>query len=562
MRLISKIILVAIFTLFLASCAPQEEEEQGPSDAELFESDSQVTGAVAGALYSCSNNVRPICNCYEDNLGVIHFNTYSLKTGTCTFSNTRPTLECVDTDSLGDYSCVSSTTLKRCYQDCGLNELCQKNGNTATCVSTNPCPNGVCDAGENYANCPLDCPAVCGNGMKEGTEECDDGNTINSDGCAACKLDVPSGCDGIPTTSTECCLPQDMEYIRTLSSASYICPEDQAAYARILACLDLTYLDMTFSDMVTRISSCSTTQPPLVTCLPDDMTFVIDQLRAGKQPTQIPMTEGQKTIFYNLVSKCPIPDISSNDPLFLNSIADCLDGQRCTQPPLSSNPCLPAELQDDVSTLCNPVDDTALTEDQQKLVELIISLGLHTGGLTCEQIQSTLSSLPVCLSSGNPGRMTGGGSFFLGGMRITHGFTLHCNVQNLPNRLEVNWAGTGSGKSAENNFHLQALTTAICLDDPQISPGSPSANFDTYEGRGTGLLNGVNGATAHWIFTDAGEPGKNDEVWLVIKNPSGTEILRVGGNWEGSEALSLVPGVAGSATDGADIKVGNQQAHP
>src|SRR3989475_2934755 len=44
---------------------------------------------------------------------------------------------------------------------------------------------------------------TCGNGVVEGTEECDDGNTTSGDGCSAtCQLENPSAiCAGIPTVS-------------------------------------------------------------------------------------------------------------------------------------------------------------------------------------------------------------------------------------------------------------------------------------------------------------------------------------------------------------------------
>lgn len=116
-------------------------------------------------------------------------------------------------------------------------------------------------------------------------------------------------------------------------------------------------------------------------------------------------------------------------------------------------------------------------------------------------------------------RMTGGGKF-ADGTTVTHGFVLHCNASRLPNNLEVNW---GSG----NKFHLETLTSATCSDDPGIDPGQPSAGFDTYTAKGTGHVNGRSGATAEWIFTDAGEPGVNDTASILIKNEDGEVVLDV-----------------------------------
>ena len=123
-----------------------------------------------------------------------------------------------------------------------------------------------------------------------------------------------------------------------------------------------------------------------------------------------------------------------------------------------------------------------------------------------------------------PGRMTGGGSVFTAdGVRVTHGFELHCDANQEPNNLQVNW---GKG----NKFHLESLTSASCNDDPAIEPNPPAAGFDTYEGVGTGRYNGVSGATATWTFTDAGEPGNSDFAELVITDAGGNVVLSVSGN--------------------------------
>jgi hypothetical protein len=131
-------------------------------------------------------------------------------------------------------------------------------------------------------------------------------------------------------------------------------------------------------------------------------------------------------------------------------------------------------------------------------------------------------SSATLLTCGLDGRMTGGGSVFeTDGTRVTHGFELHCDVADLPNNLEINWAG--------HRFHLQTLVTAFCFKDPIINAAHPTDIFNTYVGSGTGLLDGVPGATANWTFTDAGEPGTNDTATIVIKDASGTVVLSVSG---------------------------------
>jgi hypothetical protein len=113
--------------------------------------------------------------------------------------------------------------------------------------------------------------------------------------------------------------------------------------------------------------------------------------------------------------------------------------------------------------------------------------------------------------------------FTADGQRVTHGFQLNCNAARSSNPLQVNWAG--------NSFHLETLTTALCGDNPTISPGNPSnATFDTYTGRGTGRLNGTLGATVEWTFTDAGEPRSRDAARIAIRDATGTTILIASGN--------------------------------
>ncbi len=141
-------------------------------------------------------------------------------------------------------------------------------------------------------------------------------------------------------------------------------------------------------------------------------------------------------------------------------------------------------------------------------------------------------SSAALLSCGLDGRMTGGGSVFeTDGIRVTHGFELHCDTSDVPNRLEINWAG--------QRFHLKTLVSAFCFKDPTINAAHPTNIFNTYVGAGTGLLDGAPGASANWTFTDAGEPGTNDTTTIVIKDSDGTVVLSVSG----------------------DLESGNQQAH-
>jgi cysteine-rich repeat protein len=58
---------------------------------------------------------------------------------------------------------------------------------TFTCVNVigGTCGDDICSTGEDPSSCPEDCQVICGNGVIEGTEVCDDGNTAAGDGCSA-----------------------------------------------------------------------------------------------------------------------------------------------------------------------------------------------------------------------------------------------------------------------------------------------------------------------------------------------------------------------------------------
>lgn len=88
----------------------------------------------------------------------------------------------------------------QCPTSCDDSMACTQNvlDNAGTCTAacvfppiTAPTPStmdGCCVSGAN-ANTDLDCPAMCGNGVREGTEACDDGNDDDGDACTnSCML--------------------------------------------------------------------------------------------------------------------------------------------------------------------------------------------------------------------------------------------------------------------------------------------------------------------------------------------------------------------------------------
>ena len=104
---------------------------------------------------------------------------------------------------------------------------------------------------------------------------------------------------------------------------------------------------------------------------------------------------------------------------------------------------------------------------------------------------------------------------------VAHAFALHGNKDQLPNMLLVVWG--------RNHFWLDTLTMVNIADDPTIDPRPPVAGFDTMHGRGVGKYNGVYGYQAEFIFTDAGEPGRNDWAWIKIAASNGDTIMEVSG---------------------------------
>lgn len=105
------------------------------------------------------------------------------------------------------------------------------------------------------------------------------------------------------------------------------------------------------------------------------------------------------------------------------------------------------------------------------------------------------------------GRFTGGG-FQIGEVKVTRGFTLHCDAL-LSNNFEVNWPDG-------NNFHIDKNpTNVVCqlIDDPN-PPDAPVNRMDI---TGTGTLNGQP-ATVTLVLIDNGEKSgaPPDQAYIEI----------------------------------------------
>jgi hypothetical protein len=119
------------------------------------------------------------------------------------------------------------------------------------------------------------------------------------------------------------------------------------------------------------------------------------------------------------------------------------------------------------------------------------------------------------------GRFTGGGVVRLvDDIKITHGFTLHCD-ELLSNNLEINHGGDQWHINPKGEF-----LDVSCWDDPAVDPEPPPAPVDNIEATARGRWNGQPGYTVHFHLMDAGEPGgKGDMAGLTIRSPGGAVVL-------------------------------------
>ena len=132
--------------------------------------------------------------------------------------------------------------------------------------------------------------------------------------------------------------------------------------------------------------------------------------------------------------------------------------------------------------------------------ESVVSSSLVAGSITVTVPDIGKTSVFFRNRALATGRFTGGGSIFTtAGVRVTHGFELHCDPTAEPNSLEINWP--------DSRFHLSSLTTAEC---------SVSGGVATIVGTGVGTFNGTTSATIAFTFTDAGEPGTSDLASYLI----------------------------------------------
>jgi hypothetical protein len=118
------------------------------------------------------------------------------------------------------------------------------------------------------------------------------------------------------------------------------------------------------------------------------------------------------------------------------------------------------------------------------------------------------------------GRMKGDASSTTGdGVDVKVDVDLQCDIT-LKSKLDIKWKG----------HHWKVdnpLTSATCIDDPGVSPEPKPAPFDTFNGTGTGDLDGADGSRAEFSFVDAGGKGDTDKAAIKIFDPAGNLVLNV-----------------------------------
>lgn len=126
--------------------------------------------------------------------------------------------------------------------------------------------------------------------------------------------------------------------------------------------------------------------------------------------------------------------------------------------------------------------------------------------LSTNTLASATTQPPPCEEPALSGRFTGGG-FQIADVKVTRGFTIHCDNL-LTNNLEVNWGGG-------NNFHMAKNTLTQVRCSRPVDPTPPAAPVARIVASAVGRCNGAP-ATINFVLEDRGEPGREDRAALFI----------------------------------------------
>jgi cysteine-rich repeat protein len=107
-----------------------------------------------------------------------------------------------------------------CYSDNDCLDGVCRDGNCTPCFSHNECGEGVCSSGKCQGPKLVAAASVCGNGVLEEPEECDDRNRRDNDGCSStCLLEIGICGDGV----VQSLLGEQCESSTHESSLEYAC---------------------------------------------------------------------------------------------------------------------------------------------------------------------------------------------------------------------------------------------------------------------------------------------------------------------------------------------------
>lgn len=140
---------------------------------------------------------------------------------------------------------------------------------------------------------------------------------------------------------------------------------------------------------------------------------------------------------------------------------------------------------------------------------------------------SPAATVAINVAGGLGGKMTGGG--FIDQESGRHHFTL---------------MAVESDSAAERGSFTYHLQRARGRDDRFQSAAIDSVTFSssgTAGLRGTGVWNGTAGYSIEATAADAGEPGHNDTIAIVIKSPTGQVAASVSGRLSGGNIQAHQP---------------------
>jgi len=227
MHHIARLTAVAALTSFLVACdGDGPSEEDGGASTE----DGGVPGACAGEVDGTSCGSGLICiddECAESSCGD-------------GFVDADAGEECEDGNETAFDGCEPSTCTFTCDEDADCNDM-------APCNGEETCTDNVCAAGtppDDGTTCAIPaggdgvCRARecvdpgCGNGVVDGTEQCDDGNEMDGDGC---DVDCTFSCE----TNADC-------------DDGSVCTGDEVCDLTTHACMDGTPMDCSDGDDCTE----------------------------------------------------------------------------------------------------------------------------------------------------------------------------------------------------------------------------------------------------------------------------------------------------------------------